>query len=574
MGVSKANDFNSEAFKLKNVSKRTSELGFISTFLSVGVALYYYSLGLGPSAIMVGCFSFSVGIILTLYTLKIVKHIQKYIFLFTYALLIVSARIEGSTSGQYFYFFPIFVVIPIIFEYKKSLFGETGLFFSLTIIAFAANLYIGNFITPIESIPAAVAKKMFFTNEISAALLTVCFSLAYIYYERLYLSALTSQKNAAISARTKFLSTMGHELRTPLNGMIGALSILKDEEPSLQQNEYFQILKYCSHHMQQLVNDILDFNKIEAGKLEVHPVEVNLKQLLLNSILPFYNHIEEKNLKLKVKIDPRLDTMVLLDDVRLIQILNNLISNALKFTERGYLKIDVECKSIDENIVDVNFSVEDTGIGIEKHNQERIFESFWQVYDKSTRSNTGTGLGLTICIRLLNLMNSHLKLVSEKDVGSTFSFNLVLNRCSNATTNIENTPNNVEDLSGIRILIVEDNQINMIISRKMLTGFKAECIAAYNGREALDILEKDAAFDIILLDLEMPIMDGYAAEVEINKLYPQIPVVAFTASLVDQEMLSGLMALGFKDCLLKPFQPQQLLAIVDKHIKRKASAVE
>jgi len=556
---------NNESFKFKGVARRTSQLSFIVLVLSLGISVYYFALGLKVSALMVGCFSFCVLIILLLQLYHIMENVQPLILTSICILLVISSFVEGSVTGQYFYFFPVIVVIPIVVNYKESSFTELGTYFLMGIVAFFVNFYVGHNIPPIENIPADVAKRMMFTNASCAILLTLCFALAYIYYERKYIKALVAEKNRAIAERTKFLSTMGHELRTPLNGIIGALNIFTDEQPQFTTNEYFQILKYCSNHMQQLVNDILDFNKIEAGKLNIHLVEVNLKELLANSTLPFYNNIEKKNLQLKVELDPQLDILVLADDVRIIQVINNLLSNALKFTEEGYIRLNVTCENITSTLVKANFIVEDSGIGIDKEDQVRIFTGFEQVYSESTRKHTGTGLGLNICLRLLNLMDSTLVLTSEKGRGTTFAFSLTFNKVEKRTHKVERIYNESEGLSGLNILIIEDNQINMTIVRKMLTGYKATCTPAYNGKEALEILDKNKDFNIILLDLEMPIMNGYEVITEIKKLLPYIPVVAFTASLIDGQMLARLIEAGFEDCIAKPFHPKQLFSQVKKY---------
>ncbi|MHB8208049.1 response regulator [Mucilaginibacter sp.] len=556
---------NNESFKFKGVARRISQLSFIVLMLSLGISVYYLALGLKVSAIMVGSFSFCILIILLLQLYHIVENIQPLILTSISILLIVSAFVEGSVTGQYFYFFPIIVVIPIVVNYKESSFIDLGVYFLMGIVAFFVNFYVGHNIQPIENISAAIARRMMYTNASCAILLTLYFALAYIYYERKYIRALVEEKNRAIAERTKFLSTMGHELRTPLNGIIGALNIFTDEQPQFTTNEYFQILKYCSNHMQQLVDDILDFNKIEAGKLNIHLVEVNLKELLANSTLPFYNNIEKKNLQLKVELDPQLDSIVLADDVRIIQVINNLLSNALKFTEEGFIRLNVTCEDVTSTLIKANFIVEDTGIGIEKEDQGRIFDGFEQVYSESTRKHTGTGLGLNICLRLLNLMDSTLVLTSEKGKGTTFAFSLTFNKVEKRTHKVERIYNESEGLAGLNILIVEDNQINMTIARKMLTGYKATCTPAYNGKEALEILEKNKDFNIILLDLEMPVMNGYKAITEIKRLYPHIPVVAFTASLIDGQMLARLIEAGFEDCISKPFHPKQLFSQVKKY---------
>jgi CheY-like chemotaxis protein len=366
---------------------------------------------------------------------------------------------------------------------------------------------------------------------------------------------------------------MGHELRTPLNGIIGAANLLGKDLSPVDQKEYLGIVKYCSDHMLRLVNDILDFNKIEADQLDIHPVECNIKRLLHQSALPFYNRFEEKKLELKVTVDESIDEVVMVDDVRLVQVLNNLISNAWKFTETGSVNVVAKLQKREDNIATISFSVIDTGIGITKENQQKIFESFWQVFDQATRKYGGTGLGLTISKRLLILMNSHLEVESEGGKGSKFSFTLSLPVVSGKKQTTLNTELVSSDLNGMRILVVEDNIINMIIAKKILEDANALISKAENGQEALDVLQDDSSYDIILLDLEMPVMDGYTAIKEMKKFYPHIPVIAFTAALIDNEMWDKLITLGFSDCLLKPFQPLDLFAKVKKHTRPAAQQV-
>ena len=297
---------------LKNIPKRTSQIGLLAFLVSFGVTIYFEFLGLRMSAVMVACFSLCTGFILLLQYKMLLGRAQTLILACICALLIVSAFIEGSETGQYFYFFPVLVVIPVVMDYKKSSNAEVALTYIVVVISFAICFYTGNTHKPLENIRPGISHQMLYSNAGASVFLTLLFSIAYIYYERQHLKAIVDEKNNAIAMRTKFLSTMGHELRTPLNGIIGALNILREEHPEQADNEYFPVLKYCSNHMQQLINDILDFNKIEADKLSIHPVEVNMKQLLVNSTLPFYNHIEEKQLQLLVEIDPRLDMLLLL----------------------------------------------------------------------------------------------------------------------------------------------------------------------------------------------------------------------------------------------------------------------
>jgi signal transduction histidine kinase len=553
-------------FDIKDVSKRVYQLGIAALFTGIGLAIYDSFLGLYVSSFLVACFCFAILMFILLKYNEAIKNLTVSIIAMICGLLIASVYLEGLRSEEYLYFFPILVAVPIIVNLKQTQYRESFIYISIIVFSFAISIFIGLHVTPREDFNIIQITKLAFFNRIFAISSTIVFAVAYIIFEKKYINELMEQSTRMINSRSQFLATMSHELRTPLNGIIGVINLLKQEHSLSQQGEYIQTLKYCSDHMLQQVNNILDFNKIEADKLEIHPVELNLKQLLLNVSIPFSALFQEKDLELKIDIDPKLDVSVLADDLRLIQVFNNLFSNALKFTEKGFVKLEVLCKSKDKQFIEVAFTVEDTGIGINEKDQKKIFESFWQVYDENTKKFTGTGLGLTICVRLLKLMNSNLKLVSEKGKGSKFSFDLKFKCADKLQLFSGNSIQTEDNLSGIKILLAEDNQINMMVAKKILTGFKASVLGVHNGKEVLEVLENTPVFDIILLDLEMPVMNGYTAIFEIRKLYPAIPVIAFTASLVDQKMLSDLIESGFADCILKPFQPHQLLAGIKKQL--------
>jgi signal transduction histidine kinase/CheY-like chemotaxis protein len=559
-------------FDIKDVSKRTYQLGLAALFTGVGLSIYDSVIGLYASSFLVACFCFSILMFILLKYNEAIENLTIFIISMICGLLIASSFIEGLQSEEYLYFFPTLVSVPILVNLKQSQYKESFTYISIIILSFIAAIVIGRHVTPVEDYTVIQITKLSFLNRIVAISSTIIFAVAYIFFEQKYINELREQSTKIIEARTQFLATMGHELRTPLNGIIGVVNLLRKGPTLDEQEEYFQILKYCSDHMLQQVNNILDFNKIEADKLEIHPVEVNLGQLLRNMGMPFTTIFQEKGVELRIDIDPRLDVPVMADDLRLIQVFNNLFSNALKFTDKGYVKLKAICKSSTRQNMEVSFSVEDTGIGVDDDDQKKIFESFWQVYDESTKKLTGTGLGLTICIRLLKLMNSNLTLTSKKGQGSKFSFDLTLDYADINQQIAKNTSHADEDLAGIRILLAEDNQVNMLVAKKILTGFKATVTPAYDGQQALDELEKNPDYDVILMDLEMPVMNGYTAIFEVKKLYPDIPVIAFTASLVDQKMLADLIASGFVDCILKPFQPLQLLANIRKHLLNNTAA--
>ncbi|HEX8460636.1 MAG TPA: response regulator [Segetibacter sp.] len=510
-------------------------------------------------------------ILMTWINIKGYPFITKYsIIILLNVFLVLIAFAEGLNSASTFYFLPLLFAIPFFVDNNKNHKLHLSIFFLITLSSFVFCIAFCDKTSTWQQINERTFHKMYITNSFGSFVLCAIFGSLNIYLERRYANALLVQMTAteeAMHARTKFLSNMGHELRTPLNGIIGATNLLRNHESLPEQKDFLNILKYCSDHMLGLVNDILDFNKIEAGQLDLHPVECNIKKLLTQSTLPFYNSFEEKKLALKLVIDERLNEIVLLDDLRLLQVINNLLSNALKFIETGFVKLEAILKQRIDNELTIHFSVIDTGIGIKSANQQKIFVSFWQVYNETTRKYEGTGLGLTICQRLLKMMNSALMVESEEGKGSNFNFTITVPVVSSVEEKIVDPVSTSNNLEGIRILLAEDNIINMMIAKKFLEDKKAVLTTAENGEEALKYLENNGHYDLILLDLEMPVMDGYTAIVEITKRYKDIPVLAFTAALMDQEMLNKLLSLGFLDCILKPFQPLDLYAKVRKYAK-------
>jgi signal transduction histidine kinase/CheY-like chemotaxis protein len=474
--------------------------------------------------------------------------------------LVLFCFAEGTTALAHMYFIPLAFGIPIIAPSNKLNNKETISYLLLTFISFCLCILFVKETSNWQYISDKTLDQLTAINSLCTIFLSCTFAYLNIYFERRYLTALIKEKwraEKAIETRAKFLSNMGHELRTPLNGIIGATSILKKESILSSNNEYLNIIKYCSNHMLELVNELLDFHKIEAGKFELNLTEFNLKNSLEQFILSFANRFEEKKIALKVDIDPNLDFYISADDTRLIQILNNVISNAWKFTEQGSVKFRANLVEQKQDSVRVFFSIEDSGIGIEKENLEKIFESFWQVHSQTTRIYSGTGLGLAICQRLLKMMESNLEVESEPGKGTIFYFALEFKTVENKQQKMS-AQNSTAKLPGRRILIAEDNKINMMIAKKLFQDWEIDFTECYNGSEALEALKCDQRYDVILLDLEMPVMDGYAAMKKITVLYPNIPVLAFTAALIDNNMFENLLNIGFSDCILKPFQPTEL----------------
>jgi signal transduction histidine kinase/CheY-like chemotaxis protein len=547
---------------IRETVKRTARFGYIAMiFAGISIITNIIYGNLLSAALVAGLLLCLLGIVVMNFK-GWFSAAKVFALLSINTFLTIIAFSEGLKSGGYLFFIPLLTVLPYLIDNHERYLEELSAYLAITIACFCACIFYAPEESSWQSISPEIYARMFLNNSLSVILIAASYAIIGLFMERRYVETIIKQKEKteeAAQARSRFLSNMGHELRTPLNGIIGVSNLLEKEQSLPHQEEYLNILKYCSDHMLRLVNDILDFNKIEAGQLNLHPTDFNLKTLLEKSTLPFFNHFEEKGIQLKVAVDNAVNLAVHHDDLRMVQVLNNVLANALKFTEKGYVELKASAINKTDNSITVHFRIKDTGIGIAPEDQQRIFDSFWQASNHSTRRFGGTGLGLTISQRLLQLMNSGLQVTSAKNQGTEFAFTIdfALSKNTARSTDLEDDTN---DLRGYRILIAEDNIINMMIAKKMLEDWKAKVVTAENGAIAIDILQKDRNFDIILLDLEMPEVDGYTAIKEIRRLYPEIPAIAFTAALLDNEMLQGLIKMGFVDCALKPFIPQELLS--------------
>ncbi|MGC4022329.1 MAG: PAS domain S-box protein [Cyclobacteriaceae bacterium] len=368
----------------------------------------------------------------------------------------------------------------------------------------------------------------------------------------------------ATLAKSRFLSMMSHEIRTPLNGMIGLTNILSDSSPREDQIENLKLLKFSSENLLTIINDILDFNKIEAGKMELESIPFSLNEIIDQYQRMLQVRANEKGIELKTDIDPKVPKYVLGDPVRLGQVLNNLIGNAIKFTEHGSVEVKLEELQTENKLHRIRFSVKDTGIGIPADKVEFVFAGFTQASSDTTRKFGGTGLGLSITKKLLSLMGSEIKVNSVLSSGSTFSFELLMNE-SDAL--LQETQYEQQTHKILNILVVDDNQVNQIVSSKFLKKWGHSVSTASSGDEALELLDK-TQFQIILLDLQMPEMDGYQVAKEIRSreedYFKNVPIIALSADVLS-EVKDKVIASGMNDYLSKPFQAFQLQQIINKY---------
>lgn len=369
----------------------------------------------------------------------------------------------------------------------------------------------------------------------------------------------------ATQAKSDFLSMMSHEIRTPLNGIVGIIHLMLQENlRTTFQRELVETLKFSSDHLMAVVNDVLDFNKINSNHVVLVQEPFDLSLLLSNLEKTFIPRVREKKLDLIIEIDRALPAQLAGDQVRLNQIITNLIHNAVKFTEKGFVKLIVEEKKRDEKQISLYFEVSDTGMGIPLEEQPTIFEIFTQGADEANRSNRGTGLGLAITKELLRLFGSSIHLQSEPGKGSCFSFLIEFPYSQKPV--VEAKPECVKiALPDARILVVDDNAINLLLATNLLKKVGFQYDTAENGAEAVEKF-KSRHYDLVLMDLRMPVMNGFEATTAIRELGSSVPIVAVTASAFTDEREKA-MSSGFSAYLVKPFLPDELYGQIYTFLK-------
>jgi CheY-like chemotaxis protein len=352
---------------------------------------------------------------------------------------------------------------------------------------------------------------------------------------------------------------MSHELRTPLNAVIGITHLLLQSQPREDQQEDLRTLQFSGESLLHIINDILDFTKLDSGKIELSAIDFNLRELTQSLYQSFSYKAKEKNIVFDVEYDQRMPFYVKGDNFRLSQVLNNLISNAIKFTREGFVKLKVEMVESDGTHFITRFSVIDSGIGIPEEKQEKIFEQFTQADSDTTRLYGGTGLGLSISARLVELMGSQILVSSTPGKGSDFNFTLSLQLGHHSDPAVD--PPKVVSRSNDPfrnklILLAEDNTFNANIARRFITGWGAQLDVVVDGRQALEFVSR-RKYDLILMDVQMPELDGFSCTRKIRKHFKEVPILAITAS-PKNEIISEIMACGMNDFVSKPFKPNEL----------------
>lgn len=376
------------------------------------------------------------------------------------------------------------------------------------------------------------------------------------------------QAEEGLRVKNEFLATISHEIRTPLNAVIGMNHLLLQDNPRPDQKQHLDVMLFSANNLLHIVNDILDFNRIDAGQLTLEAVPMDPASILHNVVSSFQTVAKEKAIPLQLVVDPRFTPKVIGDPARLAQVVSNLVQNALKFTERGQVTVSLTVDGQRTQNTTLTIAIEDTGIGIAPEKQQLIFNRFTQVDSSLSRSYGGTGIGLTISHQILKLQQVELRLRSEPGKGSRFYFTQTFPRVAAPPPESPNVIQPVpgdKPLYGITILLVEDNAMNVLLAKNILTKLGATVDVASNGQEAVDMLDS-TKHRLILMDLQMPVMDGYEATRIIRERQETLPIIAVTASMA-QEVGDRAVDAGLDEILVKPYNPALLAQVILKHLK-------
>jgi signal transduction histidine kinase/CheY-like chemotaxis protein len=377
------------------------------------------------------------------------------------------------------------------------------------------------------------------------------------------------KERADKSARIKeqFLANMSHEIRTPINAVVGFSNLLQKTPLQNEQKQFVDLIQTSGENLLAVVNDILDISKLEAGMMRISKNPFNIREKCMANEMMFYHKAIEKNISFSYRIDENIPDMLLGDAERLNQVMTNLINNAIKFTSKGEVNVEVKMKNKTAGKVDILFSVKDSGIGIPANKISAIFERFEQADSETSRQYGGTGLGLSIVKKIINLQGGEISVQSEPGKGSDFMFTIsydyidtsIKPEDSAASQNTEKT-----EFNSIKALVAEDNITNQTLLKFILKQWNLEYDLAENGQQALQLMQKNK-YDIVLMDIQMPVMDGYEAAQKIRKDFNKIPIIAMTAHVLPTEREKCINA-GMNDYISKPLMEAEFLALLKKYL--------
>jgi len=482
--------------------------------------------------------------------------------------IVTTASYVGKQGGVEFM---MLYAISLPF-FSFSFLREKHYIFSLSLFSILiwTLLYTTDFnIVSSNQVSEDIARTYIYPLSIITTLSLAAFQLIYYSKENARFFSVVHQDNddaiEASNAKTRFLSTISHEIRTPLNAVIGLSHILADNEPREDQIENINALNYSGKLLLNLLNNVLDFSKIQSTKIELENTPTNLPEAVKQIKKIHETSCLKKGIKMNLNIDETLP-LVKLDIIRFNQVINNLVTNAIKFTDKGSVSLSISKQHEKEDEITILTEVIDTGIGIPKDKHDTIFEAFTQASSTTNRLYGGTGLGLPIVKSIVEAMGGKIKIDSEPEKGSKFYFTIKLEIATDKELN-KSKIKKQHDFKGKKVLIVEDNLINVMVAQQILEkeGLLVEVVP--DGLQAVNIV-KEQKFDVILMDIQMPVMDGYEATLKIREFNKQIPILALSAS-VFADVKTKIERVGMDGFIFKPFDPLDLLDKIDQTINTK-----
>lgn len=385
---------------------------------------------------------------------------------------------------------------------------------------------------------------------------------------------LVAKKKAEDASATKdrFISTISHEIRTPLHGIIGTADLLLRNNVNPEQRKLLEVLQFSTQNLLELINNVLDFTKGAANQIQLENRPFILKDFMRRLVEALQGRANEKGLAIELEIDENIPNYLVSDVLKLGQVLNNLLGNAIKFTEKGRIRLILKLVQLKKELVHIELAVKDTGKGISDTKLATIFQPFAQILDKTSETRSGTGLGLTISQRLVTLLGGKLKVTSLVGKGSTFYFDLHLRQATDIQQAelLERKSTKVESkLTGIKVLLAEDNATNIYIATLYFKRWDLDFDIAKNGQQALEMVQLKK-YDLVLMDLQMPVLNGYEACKAVRslpeKIYQQIPIIALTA-FTSESIQEKIKSVGMNAMISKPFQPELLHQLIKKYGK-------
>ena len=554
-----------------SVSNRRVKMIFISSMMFASIsflwAIMTYFLGISKLGVFLSITSllFLVTAFLAKNKFPAIARIS-FLLLFNTSVTYVSSYLGKDASVDFFLFFAVGLPF-MLFSFKR----EKIILYIFCLIPFLFWLLL--FFTDFKYFSDEVltdsirVRKIVYNVSITVTLLLVVFQLIYYSYNNAKVNTTEhSSKQTAIdasNAKSQFLSTMSHEIRTPLNAVIGLSHILGDNEPREDQKQNIEALNYSGKILLNLLNNVLDFSKMQSTTIELDEIPTDLSAAVKQIKKVHEASCLRKEITMNLEVDDNIP-IVWLDIVRFNQVINNLVTNAIKFTEKGSVTLRIKKIAETDNSVELLTEIVDTGIGIPEDKHETIWEAFTQASTTTNRLYGGTGLGLPIVKSIVKSMGSDVSIDSEIGKGSRFYFNVNLRFASDEEL-LKTKIRKIHNFNGQKILLVEDNDINIMVGVQILEKVNLKVEVAKDGLTALN-MAKEHHFDVILMDIQMPIMDGYTASKKIREFNKYTPIFALSAS-VFMEVKDKVAESGMNGFIFKPFDPDDLLNQIEDVIK-------